>query len=441
MSPRRLLPLLLATVAAALAAAPAAHALPAGAVVPVAGKQGCAGGRGAPCATITRGLINPVSGVFSSDGRSLYVGSLGNGGIYPFARDTRSGRLAPIQTCLGHQVGCDGASNPMPWTLALTHDDRFLYAGGASAEAGLLAYTRDPATGALTPADCLRGYRNACTYPGGNDGESDVNGIEVTPDDRFLLVSSTHGVGVVDRDPATGALVQRPGNCIVNGYEGTSYDEPSKGCAEQERIGRPMAIDLAPDGRFAYVAAEDGGLQILTLDADGTLARAGKAPGPSGFYDVVVTPDGRNVYATTEDFDLLAYTRDATTGAITRITGRTGCFGIPPCAWIKGVNTPEDLRVAPDGKYVYAEGSDGIAVLKRDARGALRQAHDRSACTSMNGTDYLGIDKRRNCVKGAFRLKNLTGLEVAPGGRHLYALETAIYLGYGTGVVQPVTRR
>jgi 6-phosphogluconolactonase (cycloisomerase 2 family) len=440
MSPRRLLPILLAGAALA-AAAPAAQALPAGAVVPVGGKANCVGGRGAPCATITRGLINPVTGIFSSDGRSMYVGSLGNGGIYSFQRDTGSGKLAPIQTCLGHQLGCDGASHPMPWALAITHDDRFVYAGGANGEAGLLAYTRDATTGALTPADCLRGYKNACTYPGGNDGQSDLTDIDLTPDDRFLVAISSHGIGVVDRDPASGALSQRPGNCIVNRYEGTSYDEPSKGCVEDEKLGRPMSLGLSPDGRFAYVGAEDGGLQILSLDAAGTLARIGKAPGPDGFMEVTVAPDGRNVYAVTEDFDLLAYTRDAATGALTRIKGKTGCFGVPPCAWIKGINTPEDVRVSSDGRYVYAGGSDGIAVLKRDARGALRQAHNRSACTSMNGTDYLGIDKKRNCVKGAFQMKNMTGLEVAPGNSHLYALETEIYLGYGTGVVQPVKRR
>jgi hypothetical protein len=38
-------------------------------------------------------------------------------------------------------------------------------------------------------------------------------------------------------------------------------------------------------------------------------------------------------------------------------------------------------------------------------------------------------------------MKNMTGLELAPGNAHLYALETEIYVGYGTGVVQPVKRR
>ena len=56
----------------------------------------------------------------------------------------------------------------MPEALAITHDGRNLYAGGANSEAGLLAFTRDPATGALTPADCLRGYKDLCSYPGGS---------------------------------------------------------------------------------------------------------------------------------------------------------------------------------------------------------------------------------------------------------------------------------
>jgi len=81
------LPTLLAAIALALLAPSTGHALPAGTLVPGGAKADCAGGRGAPCATITRGLANPVTGAFSPDGRSFYVGSLGNGGLFQFGRD------------------------------------------------------------------------------------------------------------------------------------------------------------------------------------------------------------------------------------------------------------------------------------------------------------------------------------------------------------------
>ena len=97
------LPILICGLALALAAP--AQAQPAGAVTMSGKRANCAGGRGAPCKTIVRGLMNPVTGVFSADGRNLYVGSLGNGGIVAFARDSANGRLAPVAggaACIGH---------------------------------------------------------------------------------------------------------------------------------------------------------------------------------------------------------------------------------------------------------------------------------------------------------------------------------------------------
>jgi hypothetical protein len=46
----------------------------------------------------------------------------------------------------------------------------------------------------------------------------------------------------------------------------------------------------------------------------------------------------------------------------------------------------------------------------------------------------------RQCHHGPYELPGLTGLEVAPGGRHLYALESAYRNGYGTGAVQLMKR-
>jgi hypothetical protein len=47
----------------------------------------------------------------------------------------------------------------------------------------------------------------------------------------------------------------------------------------------------------------------------------------------------------------------------------------------------------------------------------------------------------RQCKHGRYELPGLTGFEIAPGGRHVYALESAIsHAGYGTGVVQLLRR-
>jgi len=255
----------------------------------------------------------------------------------------------------------------MPSALAISADDRFVYARGAGAEEGLLAFTRETSTGALIPAGCLRGYRDACTYPGGS--ADDINALEVTPDDRFVVSAGDEGIGVVNRDPATGALSQRPGNCVVRSDDHTSYDEPSKGCRVDRKIGMPLELDLSPDGATAYVAAEEGGLSAYAIDrATGAPALADREPG--GFYEVAVSPDGRNVYAVTEEFDVHAFARDTATGALERIRGKSGCISYRRgCTWLKGVSSPEDIRIAPDGRHLYAlesasNGTHGVGVVQ-----------------------------------------------------------------------------
>jgi hypothetical protein len=47
---------------------------------------------------------------------------------------------------------------------------------------------------------------------------------------------------------------------------------------------------------------------------------------------------------------------------------------------------------------------------------------------------------RRQCHHGPYELNGLTGFEIAPGGRHLYALESATDGTRGVGVVQLLRR-
>ena len=131
----------------------------------------------------------------------------------------------------------------MPEALALSHDGRFLYAGGAGTEEGLLAFTRNGATGALS---------------------------------------------------------QAPGACVVKSDDYTSYDQPSKGCHVDKRLGSPLGLDLSPDGATVYVAAEEsgsrsGGLSAYARDAaTGALRLVDRERGPEGYYEVAVSPDGRS---------------------------------------------------------------------------------------------------------------------------------------------------
>ena len=158
-----------------------------------------------------------------------------------------------------------------------------------------------------------------------------------------------------------------------------------------------------------------------------------------------MAPDGRSVYAVTEDFDLYGYARDPGSGALTRITGKAGCFTIAPgCTFLKGPATPEDVRVSGDGRSVVVGAAEGVTVLRRDrASGRLRQLKGRATCTTIDGTDGLGMGRPRHkeCLDGDYALGNLTGIELSPDGRHAYALETEAGSGRAVGVVQVLRRR
>jgi DNA-binding beta-propeller fold protein YncE len=345
----------------------------------------------------------------------------------------------------------------MPTDVELTHDERFVLAAGSRSE-GLLSFARDAATGVLTPAGCLVDAKEgSCRYPGGS---GEVHDIEVSPDDRFAIVASPEGIGVIARDPATGALSQAPDACIA----WDDYQDYQAKCRTDTSMGRPIGMDLSPDGTTLYVAAEEdgkgkGGLLVYSRDAatgaltltdredntppdhasEAVTSPQGEA---AGYYEVAVAPDGRNVYAVAEGWNVHAFTRDAATGALTRIRGKAGCIGMGRgCAWIEGVIDAEDIRIPADGRHIYLAASGGVSVLRRAAGGGMRQLPGRAACEMVRGGEVKPVIGKRKCRTGRYKSTNVTGLEIAPGGRDLYALQANSDGTYGTGVVQLMRRR
>ena len=121
-------------------------------------------------------------------------------------------------------------------------DGRNVYvAGGQSGGIGI--FDRDPATGALTqkaaPAGCL-GDHVGCV------AAHDVpapRGLAMSPDDRNVYVASrfSNSVAVLDRDPATGALSQDPSTAgCVSESGGT--------CADGVGLDQVSSVAVSPDG-------------------------------------------------------------------------------------------------------------------------------------------------------------------------------------------------
>ena len=441
------LPLLLCALALLLAAP--AQAMPAGAVSATGKKADCVGGRGAPCGNDRPRPDEPGHRRLLRRRPHLYVGSLGNGGIFALARDPGPGACAPWTAAPRASATSSAASAPR------TRCRRRSRSPTTGATCTPAARTARPgcSRSRATPRPAPWRRRTACAatgtpapYPGGS-GPNEPLAMEVTPDDRFLISATTDGIGVVNRDPATGALSQTPGNCIAASDDWTSYDEPSRGCRVDEALGRPLELDISPDGRTAYVAAEErtvegdgGGLHVVAIDpATGAPTITSRVKG--GFHEVAVSPDGRNVYAVTTDFDVLAFRRDAAMGALARIKGKTRPLRLHP-----PLHVPQGRlldrghpRRARRPARVLRRRRGRLGAAPAHAGGGLRHLRGRATCDVMK-SEFDTPELTRQCHHGPYELDGLTGFEVAPDGRHVYALESADHGGYGTGVVQMMRR-
>src|SRR5207248_1019349 len=113
-----------------------------------------------------------------------------------------------------------------------------------------------PATGALTQkpgtAGCIseNGTSGACQDGIALDGTFSV---AISDDGKNAYAASflSDAVAVFDRDPATGALTQKPGTAGCISENGTSG-----ACQDGTALDAPLSVTTSPDGKSAYVTSE-----------------------------------------------------------------------------------------------------------------------------------------------------------------------------------------
>jgi len=148
--------------------------------------------------------------------------------------------------------------------------------------------------------------------------------LALSPDGKSLYTASTTSaaIGVFDRDPATGALTQKPG---------------AAGCISSSQVGS-----------------------------------CGKGRALRSAQQVAVSPNGTSVYVTDSFTDSVAvFDRDPATGALEQPMGPQGCIAESPkadhCAMGKALGDSIGIAISPDSKNVYvaSSSSGAVAVLKR----------------------------------------------------------------------------
>jgi hypothetical protein len=130
---------------------------------------------------------------------------------------------------------------------------------------------RNPATGALTQKPGTAGCISDTGGDGCKNGTGLANAFDVVPsrDGRSVYVASaaSSALTVFDRDAATGALSQKPGTA------GCISDTGSGGCRDGTALGSALGIALSPDGSSLYVSS-------AASDAVAVLDRRRTSPTP-----------------------------------------------------------------------------------------------------------------------------------------------------------------
>jgi 6-phosphogluconolactonase len=264
----------------------------------------------------------------------------GSQGIYAVRLDGETGRLStPVLA----------AAAPDPAWITLTPDRRFLYAISPT-QTQAVGFRVDQTKGTLAPLAAAP----APTAQPPSHLAVDATGrtlLAANYRDGYVAAMRIHEDGTLD-PPTT---IKHTGK----GPHPTRQDQP-----------HVHSVTVSPDNRFVIVA--DLGLdKIFSYALDPAAARLKPATPPFVVTEPGAGPrhfkfgaDGKHAYAINELANTIAaYDFEAATGTL---TPRQVVPTLPP--EFKGANTTAEIRVHPNGRFVYGSnrGHDSIAVFSVD---------------------------------------------------------------------------
>jgi len=271
-----------------------------------------------------------------------YAANYSSNDVSAYTVNAGTGALTPI--LCGGGVGCNVnnfSAGTGPGSVTADLSGKFAYVANGTTN-DVSAYTINATTGALTPILCGGGAGcNVNNFAAGFGATS----VTVDPSGKFAYVANAGGnVSAYTINAATGALSQ----VLCGGGVGCSGNNFTAGTT-------PVFVTVDPAGKFAYVANQGGNsVSAYTINAGtgvltsvGPDAAAGATP-----KTVTVDPTGKFAYAANSGTnDITAYTINATTGVLTQIFcgGGAGCNGNN---FLAG-GAPYSVTVDPTGKFAY----------------------------------------------------------------------------------------
>ena len=176
----------------------------------------------------------------------------------------------------------------------------------------------------------------------------------------------------------------------------------------------PTIAEAALIGELTQLSGLSG---CISQTGSGGSCTVGRGLDGAGW--VAISPDGNHVYVAAFDGSFVAaFSRNATTGVLTQLSGTAGCIaengdGVS-CADGRGLAGAVAVVVSPDGNNVYvASRNNTVAIFSRNTTtGVLTQLSGTAGCIAETGDGVT-------CADGV-ALVGLRGIAISPDGKSVY---------------------
>ncbi|MDA0283617.1 MAG: lactonase family protein [Planctomycetota bacterium] len=305
--------------------------------------------------TLMLGSLLMMSTTANADDPLIYISAFAageQGAIHAFRFDSKTGALKPQHRTTDVQH---------PFFLVISPDGRFLYSidtesFGGKEDEFVAAYAIKDRTGKLERLNQQSAKGSASCY------------LDIDPTGKTVVLANY----------SSGSVAALP--VLEDGSlgEAASFVQHAGSSVDPKRQKAPYAhsIVISPDNRFA-LAADLGTDKILAYHLDAGTAKltvneaqssASVAPG-SGPRHLTFHPNGKSVYLINELKNTVTFfSYEPASG---KLTSQQTIATLP--ANFDGVSHTADIRITPDGKFLYGtnRGHDSVAIFRIGEDGML----------------------------------------------------------------------